>query len=535
MADKQGAAVDTRSEKRAETAPGDEGYVYQNRRYVGTKETIGYVVFDMAQSFNINTYSARFITNILQISLKLQSYVTVINGVWDVVNDVFTGAIVDKTRTRWGKFKPYLMVLAIPGTILTCLYWLLPVFFPGSPPNDMTKFGFYLALALIREGVVTFQGIAQTGMMATITPHPVDRTRLITIANFMSGMLGEKLPEQIMTLLLDLVGNGVFGTPEKTYKKLFVFMGNFTTIVSGVAAFWFFLISRERVMQSVERPSIMQGVRSIINNKPVLLLTLSETLNGFSISGSKSDYLIDVLNFASLNFFTGIPGSIVHPIAYTLVPWFRRHFSSRTLYIVANYIGNILMVPVFLVGCIGGKKNGLYKKVVPMGIALTLWETTFMFFYGVRKVIPSELYNESMDYCEWKNGYRSEAMTTIAKGLAKKMTGIFSSFITLRVKEWIGYDVSAYVRGSAQTDDAKFGLFTMFTILPFVTSSFGIIPMLFYDLGGKKRERMYEELLARRASLSKEATSGDAESLSRVAKAQMEIGSEKHTLDELDY
>jgi Na+/melibiose symporter-like transporter len=149
VADKQGAAVDTRSEKRAETAPGDEGYVYQNRRYVGTKETIGYVVFDMAQSFNINTYSARFITNILQISLKLQSYVTVINGVWDVVNDVFTGAIVDKTRTRWGKFKPYLMVLAIPGTILTCLYWLLPVFFPGSPPNDMTKFGFYLALALI--------------------------------------------------------------------------------------------------------------------------------------------------------------------------------------------------------------------------------------------------------------------------------------------------------------------------------------------------------------------------------------------------
>ena len=534
MANKQDTATDTREKNQVGTAPGDEGYVYQNRRYVGTKETIGYVVFDMAQSFNVNTYSARFITNILQISLRLQSYVTVINGIWDVVNDIFTGAIVDKTRTRWGKFKPYLMVLAIPGTVLTCLYWLLPLFFPNSPADDMTKFGFYLALAMIREGVGTFQGIAQTGMMATITPHPVDRTRLITIANFMSGMLGEKLPEQIMTLLLDLVGNGFFGSPEKTYKKLFVFMGNFTTIVSGAAAFWFFMISRERVMQSVERPSIKQGIKSIINNKPVLLLTLSETLNGFSISGSKSDYLIDVLNFASLSFFTGIPGSIVHPIAYTLVPWFRRHFSSRVLYIVANYIGNILMVPVFLVGCIGGKKHGLYKKVIPMGIALTIWETVFMFFYGVRKVIPQELYNESMDYCEWKNGYRSEAMTTIAKGLARKMTGIFSSFLTLRVKAWIGYDVTAYVRGSAQTDKAKFGLFAMFTVLPFVTSSFGIIPMLFYDLGGKKKERMYEELLARRATLSKEATSGDTESLNRVAKAQMEIGNKKQSLDDLD-
>ncbi|NLO45021.1 MAG: hypothetical protein GX107_00740 [Clostridiales bacterium] len=531
MADKQ----DARTEDTRTAVPENEGYVYQNRRYVGTKETVGYVVFDMTQSFNINLYSARFVTNIVQISLKLQSYVTVINGIWDVVNDVFTGAIVDKTRTRWGKFKPYLMALAIPGTILTCLYWLLPLLFPGTQDNDMTKFGFYLALALIREGVGTFQGIAQTGMMATITPHPVDRTRLITIANFMSGMLGEKLPEQIMTLLLDLVGNGFFGTPEKTYKKLFVFMGNFTTIVGGIAAFWFFMISRERVMQSVERPSIMQGVKSIINNKPVLLLTLSETLNGFSISGSKSDYLIDVLNFASLSFFAGIPGAIVHPVAYTLVPWFRRHFSSRALYIVANYIGNILMVPVFLIGCIGGKKNGLYKRVVPMGITLMVWETVFMFFYGVRKVIPSELYNESMDYCEWKNGYRSEAMTTIAKGLAKKLTAIFSNFITLRVKEWIGYDVTAYTRGSAQSDDAKFGLFAMFTILPFVTSSFGIIPMLFYDLGGKKRERMYEELLARRAALSREATSGDADSLCKVAKAQMEIGNAKQTLDDLDY
>ncbi|HOD02603.1 MAG: Glucuronide carrier protein [Firmicutes bacterium ADurb.Bin300] len=495
-------------------------YIYENRRYVGLKETVWYVVFDMCQSFNINTYSSRFVTNILQIDLNYQTIINGVNGVWDIVNDIFIGALVDKTRTRWGKFKPYLVALGIPGTLGTCLYWLLPLLFPNTSPKHFGKFLTYFLLAVVREGAGTFRSIAQTGMLATITPHPTDRTRLITVAQFWSGFLGEKLPEQIMTLLLDLIGNKVI---NMSLTSTFVFMGNFTSIVSGTAALIFCIMTRERILQSVERPSIMQGVRSIVNNKPVLLMTLSKTLSGFSISGSKSDYFIDVLNFASLAFFSGIPGAIVHPFSYVLVPFFRRHFSNRVLYILGAYIGDLLMIPVFLFGAIGGKKNGIYKRIVPMGLALGLWETVFMFFYGVRKVVPNEMYNEAMDYCEWKNGYRTEAMTTVAKGLAEKLSGLVSGLISLQIKKLIGYDITAYTRGNAQTDSTKFGLFTMFTIVPAITTSLGVIPMLFYDLNGEKRERMYSELLARRAEISQQATSGDKEALEKVAKEQMRI------------
>lgn len=513
----------TNAPANAEPEVMQEGYAHQNRRYVGTKETVAYVVYDMSQSFNIGKFDERFITSILQISFDLQTLTKTINGIWDIVNDIFTGAIVDKTRTRWGKFKPYLMVLAIPGTILSLIYWILPYLFPGQGPDHIGKFVVYLLLALIREGVGTFQGIAQTGIQATITPHPVDRTRLITVANFVSGALGEKLPEQIMTVLLDLIGNGFL---KIGYTGLFVGMGCFTVIIAGAGAFWFFSICKERVMQSIEEPSIMQGIKSIINNKPLLLITLSEMLNGFSVSGSKTDYLIDVLNFGSLSFITGIPGSVVHPFSYAIVPWFRRRFSSRVLYIIATYIGNLLNIPVFFFGAIGGKKNGMYKKVVPMGIALTLWETVFMLFYGVRKVIPSEMFNECMDYCEWKNGYRSEAMTSVAKGLAKKLTAIVSSVISTQIKKLIGYDLTAYTRGTAQSDNTKFGLFAMFTIIPFVTSSLGIIPILFYDLNGKKRDKMYEELLARRAAVTNAVASGDAEAVELASKAQKMTGNE---------
>lgn len=516
----------------------DEGfYAKQNRRYVGTKETVGYVIFDMAQSFNINTYSERFITTIFKLDLGLQAIANLINSIWDVVNDTFSGALVDKTRTRWGKFKPYLIVLGIPGTLATCLYWLMPAIFPTAANDSMAKFFFYLILALLRETGGTFRGFAQTGMLATITPNPIERTRLITSAQFFSGFLGEKLPQQIMDIVLDLIGNQVIakGNIDKAFRSVFMGMGVFTSLVSGLAALWFATITKERVMQSIETPSIKQGIKSILNNKPILLLTLSDTLSNFSLfSGNKKDYFIDVLNFATLGTIVGIPGAIVHPFSYTLVPWFRKRFSTRALAILGKYSIDLTYIPVFLFGCIGGKKNGLYKKVLPMGIALALQETFYMFFYGVRCVIPNEMYNEAMDYCEWKNGYRTEAMTSAAKGLAQKLASTISSFVKTLFKKWIGYDINAYTSGSAQTDDTKFWLFAMFTVLPLITTSLSIIPLLFYDLSGKKRDKMYEELLARRAMMASEVTTGDTDALDKVKAAQKAVSEGDRNINDFD-
>lgn len=503
------------------------GYVYENRRYVGRKETVGFVLWDAAQSFNINKYSTRFITNIVQVDLSLQMIEQAINGVWDIVNDIFMGAIIDKTRTRWGKFRPYLLALAFPGLIGACLYWLMPLIFEGRTSMDITKFVFYLLLSFVREGIGTFQDISRTGMLSTITPHPVDRTRLITLANFASGTFGEKLPEQITTIILDVIDNGIFKSSKSTlYRTTFVGMGVFTTIISSGMSFWFFMNSKERIMQSVESPSIMQGVKSIVNNKPMLLLTLSEFLSGFSISGSKSDYYIDVLHLASMTMITGIVAAPVSPVSYAYVPYLRRHFSSRFLYISSNYITQFLSFIVFFVGCAGmnwkTKSGGIYQSTVGMIIVMSVYELIWTLFYGTRSVISTEMYNESMDYCEWKNGYRTEAMTSVAKGVAKKVSSKVSALVTTAIKKLIKYDQGAYISGREQTNSVKFNLFAMFTIIPALTGSLGIIPMLFYDLDGKKKELMYAELLERRAIMQKAADSGDSEMLAAVSKEQLE-------------
>lgn len=507
------------------------GYLHENRRYVGRRETVGYVAWDMAQSFNINSYSERFVTSILKIDFSFQQIADLVGGIWDVINDIFFAAIVDKTRTRWGKFRPYLLVLAGPAMIGVALYWLQPYFFPNTPTDHIGKFIFYIILAIVRETADTFSGISRNGLLATITPHPVDRTRLITVANFWSGFLGEKLPEQIMTVMIDLVGNNVIKLKSKPgqmpYLRLYSGMGVFTAVISGLASLLFIMNTRERVMQSIERPSIMQGVKSIINNKPVLLLTAADILNSLKMGGGKSDYFIDVLNLASMVFLVGIPGGIVHPISYMIVPWFRRKYSSRFLYILNLSANTLSMIPVFLIGSIGGMHNGVYKKKLPMGIALAVQEAFFMLFYGLGKVVPNEMYNESMDYCEWKNGYRTEAMTSVAKGLASKLGRILTKILSIQLKKWFGYDQNLYSKGERQSDRTQYFLFMQFTIIPVLTGMFQVIPIAFYDLSGKKREKMYTELLERRACMANALTCGDAEAIAKLAEEQMQT-SEKN-------
>ena len=111
---------------------------------------------------------------------------------------------------------------------------------------------------------------------------------------------------------------------------------------------------------------------------------------------------------------------------------------------------------------------------------------------------------------------RTEAMTSVAKGLAAKVSQAVSGVVTTALKKMVNYDQDAYTSGKEQPDYVKFYLFAMFTIIPFLTGSFGIIPMLFYDLHGKKKEMMYAELLERRKAASLAASDGDLEAIAEL-------------------
>ncbi len=466
-----------------------------NRRYVGSKETIAYILDDISQSFNINSTTEIFTVDVLQIGLKFLYVVKFIKSIWDAVNDIFIAALIDRTRTRWGKFKPWLVIYAIPGVLISLLFWLQPVIFSNRGLYDVPKLVFFFFSQMLSELAGTVITVARTGMTATITPNITERTRLITQANLFSGFV-EKAPELLMNLLIDLIEKNKIKLQLKT---LFVSAGTITTVVAGAMALIYAFVAKERITQTVDRPKLRESFKSIFNNKPLLLLTISEFLGAFSTGGdAKPFYFKNVLGYTSMQTVVGIPGAVVSPVSYSYVPWARSKFSTKALWVAGSHVDNFLMSGVFIVGLF----NKNYKKLSAMIPAWMLRETIFMFFFGIRKVIPEEMRNEAIDYGEWKNGYRSEGMTGVAKDLVSKLvrsvSGTVSTFILSRV---------GYVQGAGfgeQNEKTEFALFALCTALPAVTGILSIVPKFFYDLSGEKKDRMYAELEARRRATAEE-------------------------------
>ncbi len=483
---------------------------YQSRRFVGHRESVGYIMNHWASGFNIGKFRNRFIYDVLLINFNYLALMDAIGGIWDVVNDTFIGVVVDRTRTRWGKFRPFLIGFNIPMTLLSCFYWFMPFAFAGTTDRDVSKFIAYFIFNIVTETAGTFTGISGTGLISTITPNPLERTMLITKGQLLA--IGSNVPELLMGLLLDLVNNKIL---HWKLRNLFLGFGLFTNFTAAAACLYFFIVSKERVMQSIERPSIIQGLKSILTNKPILLITLSDFLEGFSVGTGMTDYYIDVLGSATLQTIVGIPGGLFTYSSYAAIKPLRRRFSTRSLWIFEDLWSDMC----WLGACAAGVINNNYLKRSAMIPIMMVEECLEMCVYGLRKVIPAELYNEAMDYCEWKNGYRTEAMTGVARGLITKLQRIANNTVRNLIMGAIGYEQGRKI--GTQGDRTKFWLFVMSTGMPVITGALGVIPKFFYPLTGKKRDQMYKDLVARRNAMAGAVTDADADELKRLAQIQM--------------
>jgi Na+/melibiose symporter-like transporter len=464
---------------------------YEGHNYVGVRETVSYLFNDWSNTFNINSFSERYIWDVVNIDFTVSAVMNLVTAAWDIVNDTFISVIVDNTRTRIGKFKPYLVGTQIPLTIMGVFTWLLPLFFGTTGGTHLPKLIYYYIFAFINETAGTFTSVAKSGYMSTITPNPNERIRLITLAELLTGYMGEDLPRYIMGVLIDLVNNKIV---KWKLSSVFMVMGGGTALISSICTFWFFMESKERVPQSVEKPSIKEGMKAIFSNYPVLLMCMSEFLGNFSISKSETNYFIDVLGSYSLITLLNIPSSMNGSISYAFVAPLRKRFSSKSLWIFNDVYNSVIYVVLFLFGMT--KKKTMFYRTVPMCIAFGLKEWFIKWSWGISKVINADLWNEAMDYCEWKNGYRMEATTGVAKGLILKIQSALLGSVTSLIMKRIGYVQGLEI--GAQNDRTKFWEFALCTIIPTVTGILRIVPKFLWPISRQKREWMYAELAEKR-------------------------------------
>lgn len=467
---------------------------FVGRRYVGTRETIAFIFNDFSNSFNINSYATRFIWDVVGIDFKVSAFIGIFTGIWDVINDSIFAVIVDRTRTRWGKFRPYIIAFQVPLTLMATLYWLMPFLFPDTSSTFLPKLVFYFSLGIVRETADTFTSIAKTGYLSTVTPSPGERTRLLMLANLLSGWLGEDLPGILMGVFYDLINNKILNWK---LPNLYLGIGLASGIISAALSLWYFFTSRERVMQSIDIPDIKQGIKAILNNYPVLLMTLSSILGSFSVSVDKNTYMIDVLGSASLDTIINAPSGAVGTASYAFVPWLRRRFSTKSMWVFSDLYNRIRWIIVFILGAY----NKNYQKRLFMAAVLGIEAFLSKLTFGLNNVILADMNNEVMDYCEWKNGFRVEATTSAAKNLIIKLQNVMMGSVRNLIYDKIGY-TQRQVIGS-QSEKTKFWLFAMCTIIPQVSGMLSVVPKFLYPINTEMRNKMYNELTERRSEIAR--------------------------------
>ncbi|MBQ4625894.1 MAG: MFS transporter, partial [Clostridia bacterium] len=296
-----------------------------------------------------------------------------------------------------------------------------------------------------------------------------------------------------MGVLIDLINNNIL---KWKLQNVFLAMGLGTSIVSSAFTLYFFLVSRERVMQSIEAPSVKQGIKAVINNYPVLLITLSDFLGGFSVGSSSTNYFIDVLGSASLQTILNLPSSANGTISYAFVKPIREKFSTKAIWVFEDLYTRFWIILLFIIGSI----NKNYKKRLLMCILFGVQAWFDKWAFGIRKVVKAELYNEAMDYCEWKNGYRVEATIGVARSLISKIQNIVMNSVKSLILNAIGYEQGIAI--GTQSDKTKWWLFALCTGIPQLTGILAVIPKFLYPLSGSLRDRMYTELMQRRHEMN---------------------------------
>lgn len=488
--------------------PVENSPAYMNRIFCSTRERVAYIVKSSFSSLTLGKYdttSDLFLYTIYGLSANDRANAAIGLGIYDMINDPLSALIIDKMRTRWGKFKPFQWLALFPNLILGLATCLMPIIAQNAGFDAAQKLLFYMVISYVSETVNAFFGGG--GYIDNVfTPNPNERTSLLVSAKFVSELFSQ-FPEQLLGLLYDLIINDKLKVDR---VKLFSGFKTFWWVIATVPSVWWILVSKERVPQSTEPPPALKGLLSVFRNRPLIIYTLSGFIEGINIGTSESLYFDSVLKFNMLHTIAGIPGA---PISYASYPWatkFRKKFSTKTLWIMQSLSITCSETLFFVTGLIGGKENGFYRKKVPMTIAAMLGNSLEMVFYGTKRILSSEINYEVLDYCEWQNGYRVEATINLAKSYIDKVKGIVLTKINAMLLEnWAGFQVGA---DAVQTTETMWRVFITACGPKLIFDFLSIIPMLFYNIDKKTRERMYIDLeRARSAAAAREKRIRDAE------------------------
>lgn len=478
-------------------------------RYVGVRENLAYGFANAGQVFGYNLvaggYLSLFFTKVFGIPEEAVATMILVLGIWDTVNDPIMGGIIDRTRTRYGKLRPYLLIVPIPLAIATIMLFAGPEILADTKSTVIKIVYMYISY-FIWEFFYTLGDVPFWGMSTAISPSPSDRTRAISSARFISSILGG-LSTTILVVMMDLSNSGAWGL---TLSQDFLILA----VVAAVMILGLFSLAgrktKERVVQSVKEPSVLEGFKVMFKNKPLMLIIIGNVIGALSgLAGVfQTYYYSEVLNLNSAVLWINLPGTIFGFLTYLLIPKVKKKLDNRQIVMLNLVCRFVVGTLVFVLGLKFYNTN-----ILVISILLMIQNFVFSFFNTINMVIPTEMIGDTVDYMEWKTGERNEGVSFSVLTFVGKLTGSVSTSLGTALLPVIGLTFTTNQAGESVTmkgEHTDLFVWALFTCIPYLLGLLSIIPYLFYDLTGKKLEKIRADMKVRREQLSKEVSGGNA-------------------------
>lgn len=418
----------------------------------------------------MSMYILFFYTDLLGIPATTASLILVVASIVDACLDPVMGMITDKTRTKWGKFRPYLLFapFLIAAATVLC-FWD----FGGSPTLTLI----IASISYLLWGMLyTVCDTPLWALSSVISKDPDERTLVVTLGKI-GGTLGA-VAVTIGGIQLLLAFGGERNTDAYLYSAILV------AAVAAVSIFLTGVTSKERVTPSPDKISFKTNLQTIYKNKPLLALLASlliiNLINGIRQS-IQLYYVIYVWGDAVYVTQVGISLVVGMLLGMVATPKLLRLFSKKKVFIASCLLGSLSCVIPYLFG----DENRMF--------ALVFFGISF-FFSGMTIIVSTSMLLDTIDYSEWKLGFRGEGIVFSTNTFITKFSGAVSRII---IGTSLGF--LNYVENQPVTPGLQQGLSFVMFILPALCFVAAIIPILFYTISDKQRDRILSDLEISRA------------------------------------
>lgn len=450
---------------------------------ISTVEKVAYGSGDSASNFFFHTFNIfllSYYVDVFGLTAAAVGTMFLVTKLVDAFTDIIMGMVADRTKTRWGRFRPWILWMAIPYGIIGYSMFANP----DLSSNGKLIYA-YLTYSLMML-VYTAINVPYSSLLGVISPHSSERTSLSTY-RFVMAFLAQLLISAFVIPLKNMLGGENEALGYQLTMAIFAFLS---------IALWMFTFAstRERVPVSPTQSKDLKGdLKVLLHNGPWLALVVCGLFTLMMVAVRGGATLFYMKYYAQVDtepvfwifdktsiFFMGGTASMVVGAAFTKL--LTRFFSKKSL-----------MLGLF---ALHGLMLGLFFFIPPeMYWTMLIVNTIATLINGPTPAIVWSMYADVADYGEWKFHRRTTGLVFSGVIFSHKTGLAIGAGLSGWILSWFGF-----IANQPQSDMAIFGIRFMFTIVPFLLLMIATAAILFYKINTPLLRQIEADLEARRSN-----------------------------------